>query len=421
MLVRHRSPASSQVRSAAPVRVALLLAACLSVGARVADGQPPPGRSTPPEPRPAAPAPDSVRAIPAPRMPLPSEAASAGVTRFSFLAYGDTRGRFDGERLQDGHGLVVASMLRTIAARANGPDPVRFIVSSGDAVVDGRNAQQWNVSFVDLVAQLTTRGNVPVLPAPGNHDVAHTSDLASPDRRQGLGHYFAAFRNLIPPEGTPRRLSGYSTYAVGYGNVFVLAMDSNIADDPTQYAWVRAQLAGIDRRRYRHIAVVLHHPAFSSGPHGAAILEPQAAVMRTRYFPLFRQYHVDLVLAGHEHLFEHWVERYQDASGRPYRLDQFVSGGGGAPPYPYRGEPDLRAYLTAGAAEHVTVEHLVRPSMNAWENPYHYLVVHVDGDRVRVEVIGVDAGADFQPYRSRTVDLDATSVGAADGIAGGAR
>jgi hypothetical protein len=125
--------------------------------------------------------------------------------------------------------------------------------------------------------------------------------------------------------------------------------------------------------------------------------------------PLFRQHHVALVVAGHEHLFEHWVERYQDAAGRPGRIDQLVSGGGGAPLYPYRGEPDLRAYLKEGAAEKVAVEHLVRPAMNAWENPYHYVVVHVDGERLRVEVIGVDAGADFQPYRSRTADLSLTA------------
>ena len=32
----------------------------------------------------------------APKVPLPSEAATANVTKFSFIAYGDTRGRHDG-------------------------------------------------------------------------------------------------------------------------------------------------------------------------------------------------------------------------------------------------------------------------------------------------------------------------------------
>jgi hypothetical protein len=330
------------------------------------------------------------------------------VSRFSFIAYGDTRGRFDGELEQQLHLLVVTSMLRTIAARASGPDPIRFVVSGGDAVSDGRSARQWNASFVPIIDRLTTQGNVAVFPAPGNHDATHTMQRDAPDRQRALGHFLAAFRNLIPPVGSPRRLAGYTTYAQGYGNTFVLAIDSNIADDSTQYAWVRTQLAGLDRRRFRHVVVVLHHPPFSSGPHGGAIVEPEAAAHRARYSPLFREYRVDLVIAGHEHLFEHWVERYRDATG-PHRVDEIVTGGGGAPPYVYRGEPDLREYLRESAVDSVTLEHLVRPGMNASDNPYHYVVVHVDGDRLRVEVIGVDAGADFQPYRSRTMDLDPSS------------
>ena len=89
-------------------------------------------------------------------------------------------------------------------------------------------------------------------------------------------------------------------------------------------------------------------------------IEPQAASIRARWMPLFRKHHVRLLLTGHEHLFEHWVERYVDASGT-HRIDEIVSGGGGAPLYGYMGEPDLRDYLATGAADSVTLEHLVRP------------------------------------------------------------
>lgn len=348
---------------------------------------------------------DSVRAIAAPRTTFPAEEASASATRFSFIAYGDTRGRFDGERLQDGHSLVVNAMLRAIAARANGPDPIRFVLSSGDAVVDGRSAQQWNASFVDVVGRLVSQGDVPIFPAAGNHDVAHTRELSSPDRRRGLGHFLSAYRNFVPPEGSARRLAGYPTYAIGYGNTFVLMLDSNIAQDSVQYDWAAGQLARLDRRRYRHLVVSMHHPAYSSGPHGASIIEPQTAAIRGRYMSLFRRHGVELVIVGHEHFFEQWVERYHDASGHVKRLDEVVSGGGGAPPYPYHGEPDLRDYIRGARPDSVSVEHLVRPATNAWENPYHFVVVHVDGERLQVEYVGVDAGAGFQPYRTRTMDL----------------
>jgi hypothetical protein len=124
--------------------------------------------------------------------------------------------------------------------------------------------------------------------------------------------------------------------------------------------------------------------------------------------PLFRRYGVAMLFAGHDHLFDHWVERYQDADGTSHRIDQVVTGGGGAPLYPYWGEPDLSAYESAGAAEGVQVSHLARPGMEPGENPFHYVVVHVDGADVWMEVVGVDWGRGFQPYRSARTTLGDT-------------
>jgi hypothetical protein len=346
-----------------------------------------------------------VMAIAAARNPLPPEASSAGVTKFSFIAYGDTRGRRDGNAEQYEHWLVVESMIRTIRAMERGPDPVKFVLQSGDAVVNGRDARQWNVSFVGLINRVTTEGGVPYFLAPGNHDVTGSANLADTGRARGLGNYLRAMAQLIPPDRNARRLDGYPTYAFGYGNTFVIAFDSNIADDSTQYAWIVSQLERLDRRRYVNVIAFFHHPAFSSGPHGGANVERPTVAIRARYMPLFRKHNVKLLLAGHEHLFEHWVERYRDSTGRWQRIDQIVSGGGGAPLYPYQGEPDLRAYRLAGIADSVRVQHLVRPGMNPGDQAYHYLVVHVDGPQMWVQVIGVDWGSGFAPYRSSRATL----------------
>ncbi len=92
-----------------------------------------------------------------PKVPLPSEAATAGVTKFSFIMYGDTRGRHDGEVLQPEHRMVVESMLATIKAAATA-DPIRFVVQSGDAVQNGAFAKQWSVSYLPLIDRLTQEG-----------------------------------------------------------------------------------------------------------------------------------------------------------------------------------------------------------------------------------------------------------------------
>ena len=347
---------------------------------------------------------EPVRAIVAPRNPVPPEAASAAVSRFSFIVYGDTRGRRDGTHEQYEHSLIVDSMIATIKRLESGQFPVRFVLQTGDAVVNGRDARQWNKSFVDLINRITTEGGVPYFLAPGNHDVTGAPTPDAPMRQEGLRHYLAAVANLIPADGAPRRLNGYPTYAFGYGNAFFMALDSNITTDDKQFEWVKSQLEGLDRKRYRHVVAFFHHPPFSSGPHGGAIVEPASATLRARYMPLFRRHHVAILFSGHEHLFEHWVERYEH-DGNKYRLDHIITGGGGAPLYPYRGEPDLREYLRTNAAEKVTLDHLVRPGMEPGNNPYHFLRVEVEGDRIRLEIIGVDWGRGFQPYRSNKAEL----------------
>jgi 3',5'-cyclic AMP phosphodiesterase CpdA len=373
---------------------AMLIAAGMITRAQRAQARPPA----------AAPA-DTVRAINAPAHPLPDESASAGITKFSFIAYGDTRGRRDGVELQYEHGMIVDSMLATIRRLKATEYPVRFVVQSGDAVVNGRVVNQWNTSFIDLINRLTGEGDVPYFFAAGNHDVTSTMDLANAGRKTGLENLFDANRNLLPADGSPRRLAGYPTYAFGFGNTFVLALDSNIPNDDTQFAWVKAQLDGLDRARYHHVIAFFHHPPFSSGPHGSGTPEAATLGMRTRYDPLFRQYHVRMTIGGHEHLFEHWIERYTDSTGQKFRMDQLVTGGGGAPLYAYQGEPNIADYLKANAAEKVTLEHFVKPGPKPGDNPYHYVVVQVDGDTIDLDVVGVDWGRDFKPYTSAHLRL----------------
>jgi hypothetical protein len=375
--------------------VTLLLGAVL--GSHTTAQQPVPGRLV------------TVRPIQPPGTPLPSEADSARVSRFSFIAYGDTRSQVDGEALQPDHGVVIDAMLSKIGGLESTPFPIRFVFQSGDAVVRGTEGAQWNVSFSPLIEKLIRRGNVPYFFAVGNHDVT-TNPAGDPARALGLHNTLAAMSRLIPPEGSPRRLNGYATYAFGYGNLFAIAIDSNIASDATQLKWVTDQLEHLDRTRYRHVVVFFHHPLFSSGPHGGVApgpsgstadnVEPQTAAMRSLYGPLFRQYHVRMTFSGHDHLYDHWVERYTDAAVS-YRRDDVVSAGGGAPIYTYRGEPEIQAYLAAGADRDVRIEHLTKPGVTTLENPHHFVVVRVDGDRLSLEVIGTGPN-DYQPYHGQS-------------------
>ena len=356
-----------------------------------------------------------VKPIEPPATPLPTEVASASVTRFSFIAYGDTRSSGqqdvpgDGDILHPEHARIVDRIIVKAKELASTPFPVRFVLQSGDAVLRGPTATMWNVSFSPIIERLTKGANIPYFFSVGNHDVT-TMPPGDPGRSQGLHNTLTAISKLIPPEGSPRRLSGYPTYAFGYGNSFFIAFDSNIASDTIQLAWVTDQLEHLDRARYHHVVAFFHHPPFSSGPHGGASgapmpgtgqkapdrLEPQTISIRNMYVPLFRRHHVALIVAGHDHLYDHFVERYVD-KGVAYRMDSLVTGGGGAPHYQYVGEPDLRVYAAVNVAQNVRVEHLVKPSPTADENPYHFVVVQVDGDTLSLEVVSTAPTA-YTPY-----------------------
>jgi hypothetical protein len=347
---------------------------------------------------------ERVTPITAPAAALPDENASSGVTKYSFIAYGDTRGRRDGVALQYEHSLIVDSMLKQIKQLQNTEYPVRFILQSGDAVQHGQNAKEWNVSFTPLIDRLTTEGGVSYFLAPGTQDVSHAATMDAPERKEPLKNYLDAVSALIPPDGSPHRLARYPAFSFGYGNTFVLGFDANIAGDQKQFEWVKSQLEGVDQRRYVNVIVFCHQAPFSSGPHGGPEVEAPTVELRNKYMPLFRAHHVRAVFSGHEHLFEHWVEHYTDASGR-HRMDLIVSGGGGAPIYTYTGEPKLEEYLKANETSKVELQHLVKPSVDAGLNPYHYLLVQVDGEHLDMQVISVDWGKGFEPYRSSKVGL----------------
>jgi hypothetical protein len=293
---------------------------------------------------------------------------------------------------------VIDRMLTAIAEEGQAGFPARFVVQSGDAVVTGRYGNQWNTSFNPLIERLIHEGRVPYLFAVGNHDVGGMP-VRSPERDAGLRNAAAAMARLWPLEGTSRRLTGYPTFAFGYGRYFFIVLDSNIASDPAQFNWVKRQLETLDRLRFRHIVAVFHHPVLTTGPHGGPLVEPQSQALRRMYMPLFRTHHVRLTIAGHDHLFDRFVEHYDDKTGS-HRIDHIVSGGGGAPIYSYRGEQDLQLYASTAAPVHVQVEHPIRPGVVEADNPHHFVIFEIDGDRLWLQVVPTVA-APFLPQPAK--------------------
>lgn len=87
-------------------------------------------------------------------------------------------------------------------------------------------------------------------------------------------------------------------YSWRSGPALVVVLDSTRPDDPEQLEWLERTVASTDAT-WRIAA--LHHPLYSSGWHGSA------TDVREAFQPIFEQYGVQLVLAGHDHDYQRSV------------------------------------------------------------------------------------------------------------------
>jgi 3',5'-cyclic AMP phosphodiesterase CpdA len=94
-----------------------------------------------------------------------------------------------------------------------------------------------------------------------------------------------------------------------------------------QLTWLEAELKR--PRETPFLAVIAHHPVFSNGPHG------DHPVLIRDWDPLFRKYHVDLYMAGHDHDLQHL-----EFEGHP--TSHFLSGSAGADLYSLKIEHSQR-------------------------------------------------------------------------------
>jgi hypothetical protein len=143
---------------------------------------------------------------------------------------------------------------------------------------------------------------------PGNHDYMTA----------GAAPYFEYFG---PAAGSDR--SGY--HAMTLGDWQVLMLDSNIPVQrgTPQWEFVRREM---DLNRHPCTLAVWHHPLFTSGQNGPTL------AMRDM-FALLEASGADVVINGHDHLYERFAR--QAADGRPSErgLRQFTAGTGGAELY----------------------------------------------------------------------------------------
>jgi predicted phosphodiesterase len=208
-----------------------------------------------------------------------------------------------------------------------------FIVNTGDQVPTHGKLKYW-ASFWEMSKPIA----VPYFLTVGNHDV---SDIDSE----------LMYKEQVDLPGNELY------YSFTAGNSLFIVLDSYLTGEEKkitaeQYKWLEGVLANSSRK---HKFAFMHHPLYpdkDKGRHYGGSLDkyPQE---RDRLQALFVKNKVTIVFTGHDHLYLR-----KTADGIPH----IIAGGGGAPLYASDKDGGF----------------------------YHFILVAVEGDRVRGEVVDIN-------------------------------
>lgn len=214
-----------------------------------------------------------------------------------------------------------------------GPVPPAVLIGAGDIGLCGSTAVAATAQLVDRVEGIvfTTGDNAypngsmadfqncyepswgrhraRTRPVPGNHDY-HTA---------GGADYYAYFGANAGPPG-----AGYYAYTAGPWRVFALNSETPAGPASMQLQWLRTELS---RANGPCAMAYWHKPLYTSGPNG-----PNRDMREL--WRVLHDFNVDLIVNGHDHLYERFAPQDPDGRADPARgIRQITVGTGGGPLY----------------------------------------------------------------------------------------
>lgn len=242
---------------------------------------------------------------------------------FTFIVTGDTRSKPE-----------VFSKLNGLMQPAN----PQIILHTGDIVQAGGNYEQWGEYFFQVAADLID--HVPVISTLGDHEGNNDGGE--------LVKYF-----LFPEIDAENFWFSYD-----YGNIHFVSLDYRHPDNPEQIDWFKN-----DMRNHESdwTVVYMHRPIYNVGGH-------RSAWGKKVWSSLMREYGVDLVFAGHSHLYERFYPIQPGDQPDAWPVTYITTGGGGASLY----------------------ESIPHASLAHAESVYHFVTIKVDGNQLEFSATNID-------------------------------
>ena len=216
--------------------------------------------------------------------------ANLGINNFTFTsAPSETTTDFDFIAIADMQGMIQsmyeesAAAIDAIMQNAGGYD---FVLNAGDMADNGDNFSQWGWALNENLAFFA---NTSTFNTAGNHedgggkldDFYNYGDMAPATQDSDSGLY----------------------YSFDYATAHVIVLNTNDADatnglSTAQFDWLKADLEA--NKDAKWIFVLMHKSLYSGGSHS---FDGDVEAMRAQLVPVFYEYGVDLVLAGHDHTY----------------------------------------------------------------------------------------------------------------------
>ena len=295
-----------------------------------------------------------------------------------------------------------------------------FLMDLGDiCMYDGRRPEHWERFIQENRFDVPLLDEIPFVPVIGNHDRAN-------DEKYGYPNFQSVF-------DFPR------FYVLDFPDVAIFIVDSdflldqyqNIDDDEQDELWAKwfvspegsQQPSWLERelaaRTQPFKIVAMHHPVASLGKHFSDWTNPDYGrnlkVKRKQLIDLFFRENVKLVMAGHEHLYQHntitRLDKAREAGGAagaerggPAMIHMLITSGGGAPIRSLPGKDEIQKRLDSFREEGIVVENVANYFV------HHYSIVEIEEaepKRLVITTVGVDPEVDRPHPVLETITIEA--------------
>ena len=240
-----------------------------------------------------------------------------------FVAMGDSRSNPD----------IFASIINTMQE-----DEPELIISMGDLVARGGDMPEWDNYYFDIASNVID--HIPLVSTLGDHEGEN-------DDGELFRHYL---RTDQPTEK--------QWFSFDYGDAHFVSLDYRIPNSKEMANWFVQDMSS-SNARWKF--VYFHRPAYNLGGH-------RSSWGRDKWPALFSEHKVDIVFAGHSHIYERFYPMKQEQEPGSWPVTYITTGG-------------------AGAGLYEVIQHA---SLAVSESVNHFVNVDISGDTLNLKAIRKD-------------------------------